>query len=109
MYLRRHGAAGALWRVEYQQRGAVHFHVIVWGKANEPLMLSEPEALSRLNAYWHRAIGSTQDAHLVHGVRADVVPLEDEGKVIAYLCKYLAKAEGTIPPWHTGRLWGIIG
>lgn len=67
-----------VWVQEFQQRGAVHFH-----------MLSEGEvAPERVTEAWLRAIGSLGDqAAQLHGVKCE--PIRDQKQVRKYLGQYL--------------------
>jgi hypothetical protein len=98
---RRKDIAGYLWRLEYQKRGAAHFHLLVWGQAGLAPMDSAWMAPA-----WHAVTKSEQFAHLVYGV--NVQDVGEHGKLVAYVAKYAAKS-GTVPEWHRGRLWGCRG
>jgi hypothetical protein len=98
---RRAGYGGFLWRWEYQERGAAHFHLLVWSGVGGAMDMGwTVEA-------WHEITESTQDAHLLYGVRVDALTGGDSD-VVGYLSKYAAK-EGAVPDWHRGRMWGIRG
>lgn len=86
------------WIQEFQQRGAIHFHI-----------LCEREvAQSRLALEWCRATGQLDDPHAMkHAVR--VRPVEDQTVVRRYLVKYFGKAgQKRMPPGveRAGRYWG---
>lgn len=67
-----------VWVQEFQQRGAVHFHMLCVGEV----------AAERVTEAWLRAIGSLGDhaAHL-HGVKCEVI--RDQRQVRKYLGQYL--------------------
>jgi hypothetical protein len=70
--------ASAIWRLEFQERGAIHFHVLCF---NLPFWEQK-----ELQATWEactREVRSIVDIRLVHGVRS----------VMAYVSKYIAKKD----------------
>ena len=88
--------APRIWKAELQKRGTIHFHLLVYG----------PEVCQDdLAKKWHRITGSTQDAHLEHGV--DVAPVPDHKRLRCYLAKYLTKEVGCAKKWDLGRVWGV--
>lgn len=85
-----------VWRLEAQQRGAPHFHLIVWADR-----WSEPEAREA----WSRIAAYGSAAHEEHGYNE--LPLESYGQVFAYAAKYCAKTDRELPPeLHGHRIWG---
>lgn len=100
---RRAGYGGFLWRWEYQERGAAHFHLIVWGASGVGAF-----DCGWMVEAWHEITGSEQAAHLLYGVRVDEVAQDDCSQLVGYLAKYAAK-DGKYPDWHRGRVWGIRG
>lgn len=98
---RAFGARPVIWRLEWQKRGAPHFHLLIWDLAPD-LPLAE-WCLSN----WYEVVGSGDRRHLAHG--ADVQDLRDWRRVSVYLSKYIAK----IPDGDhdvdapVGRLWGV--
>lgn len=93
---RRHPAAWFYWRLEFQQRGAPHFHLLIFG-----LPLVNPNSLHHV---WHDVIGSTDPYHVRYGT--DVKRLTSWREVGGYCAKYCAK-EDTEASDHPGRYWGI--
>lgn len=96
-----------VWRMEYQERGAIHFHLLCF---NLPYW-SQKE----LQKTWEACTGESRsivDIRLVHGARS----------VMAYVSKYIAKASQTELPTSlddvsyqhdcseesAGRFWGYI-
>ena len=100
IYLQRQGLAGC-WKLEYQKRGAPHFHLLVWG---------EVEDLSSFRLWvsetWYRIVGSDDLKHLKAGTRVDF--LRDPKEVIRYVLKYVVKDEGGVPDSNPGRFWGFF-
>jgi len=91
---RRLGHCG-VWRLEWQKRGAPHFHVLILGDL-------DPSQESSLVAAWARISGNGN----VHG--ADVRPAV-QGKAAWYLALHQSKGGQHISPdWWRGRVWGYI-
>lgn len=95
----------ALWRLEYQKRGAPHFHIL--------MMFEDPVRITSLQNWarkiWYRVVGSDDPAHLEHGVdvRPVTVNKHRPGGLMCYLVKYLGKLSSET--FHTGRIWGEWG
>jgi len=95
---RAYPAAAAIWKLEFQKRGAPHFHLLVWGVKYAHLVLS----VSKL---WYEVVGSGDDRHLRAGTRVENV--RDWRGVMAYASKYLGKLE-SVPTNEPGRFWGVM-
>lgn len=63
--------------VEFQKRGAVHYHVLIWG-LNEEQTKKEPD-LRYYQSLWQRGF-------------VDCLPTDGSPKIAGYLGKYLSKA-----------------
>ena len=101
-WLRRDFAGcSAIWKLEPQQRGAPHFHLLVWGIA----FLHH----QRLARRWFEIVGSNDPRHLAAGTRVEAV--RSRNGVMRYASKlYMGKDFEMPPGWeHVGRFWGIIG
>lgn len=93
---------GAIWRMEYQHRGAPHFHIL--------LSFDTPVSIQRLKSWalgaWARIVDSGDPLHLLHG--ADVRPVYatrgQEARLMHYLVKYLGKPDDGQD--FGGRIWG---
>lgn len=84
------------WRLEAQQRGAPHLHLIVWCKD-----WNEHEA----REHWSRIAAHGSEAHLEHGY--DESAMESYGQVFAYVSKYIAKRSDSTHECLVGRRqWG---
>lgn len=117
---RRHHSFWAVWRMEFQRRGAVHFHLV--------LVDAGWLDLAALTRYWQSMTGD--DSY------PDVKPIKSSShrRVVAYLAKYVAKPAGLdclskknlrpsgfvpVMSWRAapprrrrrwlGRFWGIVG
>jgi len=93
---------GGVWKLEPQQRGAPHFHAIVYG-------YDGGRSVSELAAAWSKVIGTNCAAHLKYGLSFS--PARSVRGVMAYAGKkYLGKAVELPPGWaHVGRYWGVFG
>lgn len=97
---RRYGPLAVVWRMELQQRGAVHFHLAVffdapqsWRSFRDWVVLAWRELVPGMSA-------GGQDVRTVYGGGA---------KLMHYLAKYLAKLPEVeaSPDALYGRWWGV--
>jgi hypothetical protein len=96
-----HGAF--VWKLEFQKRGAAHYHLVVFG-------LGEGQAALQawrkwVDRAWYEVVGSGDERHLRSGVKSDFV--RSRGGAVGYLVSYLADDDQTRPGDHTGRYWGL--
>ena len=99
---RKFGKLKVLWRLEFQKRGAPHFH----------LLLMDPPWIDKewLSKTWYECVGSHDPKHLKRGTNIVGVARKGENKkVIAYVGKYISKVDGkereSTNEW-TGRYYG---
>lgn len=89
----------AVWRMEYQKRGTIHFHLLIYGVKFLPV--------DKINQDWHEVTGETSEQHAASGL--DIERIRESGRAAAYLNKYLCK-NGSLgdgeDDW-TGRIWGV--
>jgi hypothetical protein len=93
-----------LWRLEPQDRGAPHYHLIIWGGE---LDFQDEKNQKILCDKWHNLVDPGDNWHRVHGAKVD--KLETFGKIYAYVSKYVAKADGKKRGLKWGRRWGTSG
>ena len=94
---KRHPGAACIWRLEFQERGAPHFHV---------LLLNVPFLSTHDLTTWWRDIAHVDDEF--HGQAATRVERPYSWfAACAYLYKYMSKLDGYGLPARTGRLWGV--
>ncbi len=98
-FVRRFPDVGAVWKLEFQKRGAPHYHLLVWGVSYIDLLRFVPEA-------WYQVVGSGDVRHFNAGTRVEQV--RSWRGVMAYASKYLAKLE-SVPYDAVGRFWGVKG
>lgn len=97
---RKYGKFPAIWRLEFQRRGAPHFHLLVF-LAIPPSVLREFVSHS-----WYGVVASGDDAHLKAGTQ--VVHVDSWRGIRSYAAKYLGKVEQAAldPDLPAGRFWG---
>jgi len=99
------GFRWAIWKLELQQRGAPHFHIVV---AFDHAVAKE-DIKRWVMSSWHECVGTDDTQHLFVGT--DVRPLYNprHNKLMSYLLKYLGKTDAPGQERPTGRIWGIWG
>lgn len=108
-FQRRFPGSGGIWKLEPQQRGAPHYHLLVWTKAS----------FLDLRAFcahaWYYIVGTGDEKHLKAGTRVEKI--RSPRGVMAYAGKYVAKTTEKmelepeiIAMWDdAGRWWGVFG
>jgi len=91
--------SSAVWKLEFQKRGAPHYHLLVLGV---PFL-----ARQWLSKAWYEVVSSHDERHYRAGTQ--VARVYSARKAISYAAKYIAKISESVPDWHTGRFWGAIG
>jgi len=95
-YLRRRDIK-FIWALEFQFRGAPHYHVIV----------SEHIDKNELSETWYRIVGSGDEKHLRAGTAVEAI--KSKNHLYGYLADYVKKLEQKTPPVgyeNVGRFWG---
>lgn len=97
---------GAIWKLEFQERGAAHFHLLLWG-----VSLKERHQIVNI---WYRIAGyediKVKKFHmglLGNGNTHCVQQIRSWGGVASYSAKYLAKIDDVAD--RPGRIWGVRG
>lgn len=88
----------AIWRLEFQRRGAPHFHILLFG-----VRFLAHQVLSKM---WYEVVGSSDLKHLQAGV--EIRRARSWGGVTSYVSKYMGKTSDIIPDGFTGRFWGVF-
>ena len=93
---------GGVWKLEPQQRGAPHFHAIVYG-------YDGGRSVAELGVAWSKVIGTNCPHHLKYGLSFS--PARSVRGVMAYAGKkYLGKSVVLPNGWErVGRYWGVFG
>jgi hypothetical protein len=99
---REYGPFAAFWRLGVQQRGAWHFHLLLF----VPSSFGPLDELRRfVSSSWHEVAGKTSEGHLRAGTRVEAVRRWKEAT--GYAERYVAKPEAFPAGSRTGRVWGI--
>jgi hypothetical protein len=99
---RRFPGASGVWKLEFQQRGAAHFHLLAFGLHGEAL----DTLRTWITARWY-ALAHNSDKHL-GSAACEVDPVKHHGGFIHYMASYIAKNDQTRPGDFTGRYWGVF-
>lgn len=97
---RRYPDIGAFWFLEFQERGAPHFHAFLNG----------PVPKDWVATTWYRIVGSDDPRHLRAGTRIEKV--RKKYALSLYATKYACKAgQKEVPADYSnvGRFWGFFG
>jgi len=100
-WMRRRGCKHYLWFIEFQERGAPHYHILT---ENTDLLKFK----ITLSARWYRIVASGDPKHLAAGTRTERIRKQDGAR--RYAVKYAAKMrQKTVPDEYTdvGRFWGM--
>ncbi|HID19709.1 MAG TPA: hypothetical protein EYP28_02050 [Methanophagales archaeon] len=96
---RKYPSAFFVWRLEFQKRGAPHYHCLIFGIAKIPK--------TWLSKTWYDVVGSGDEKHLKAGTKVERV--RSWRGVWSYVSKYLGKVPENQEnvPESTGRFWGV--
>ena len=99
---RKFGTFAAFWRLGIQERGAWHFHLLLFvGQSIGPV----GKLRSFISASWYEVTGKVSEGHLRAGTR--VVAVKRWREVTSYVERYMAKPEEFPEGLQTGRIWGV--
>lgn len=107
---RKYPDIGIIWKLEPQERGAPHYHMLTWGPDTE-------ELLRFVASSWFEIAGNGDMKHLFFhlGAFQDSKPCVSKVRsfrgVWSYASKYLGKTF-EVAGWNeqeTGRYWGVAG
>jgi hypothetical protein len=104
-FLRSYPSAGFHWKLEFQARGAAHFHPIFWNLNSDERFVSEFRIWLSWN--WFEVVNSGDQKHLSAGTSAD--PIKSQFGIMRYVSGYASKSDQTKPGCKVGRYWGIVG
>lgn len=99
---------GAVWRLEFQRRGAPHFHALIYNLTG----ISPMEFRLWVRQAWYEVVNSGDERHLYAGTQADEV--KSHAHAARYVSKYAAKVsdDECLPDTDgesIGRFWGVRG
>lgn len=92
---RRYPDVFFIWRLEFQKRGAPHYHLLVFG--------ADRICKDWLSESWYEVVGSGDEKHLKAGTRVERV--RGWKKAWSYCGKYLGKVD--VGHGENGRMWGV--
>ncbi len=94
---------GFLWKLEYQKRGAPHFHLLMF----EPSRPDRREIWSLIRDCWYRIVGVKSKSFRHHSVSVKAIRnIKTSG---FYLAMYQCKDSQERLDIPSGRTWGIYG
>jgi hypothetical protein len=95
--VRAHPECSGIWKLEPQERGAPHYHLLLFGVDFIPHLI--------LAQWWYEIVGSGDERHLQAGIRIEAVRSREGVMHYAsklYMGKEIAGFEGV------GRFWGVF-
>jgi hypothetical protein len=99
---REYGSFAAYWRMGIQQRGAFHFHLLLFvGQSVGPI----DELRRFISSSWYEVTGKVSEGHLRAGTRVEAA--KKWKQATSYVERYLAKPEEFPEGLQTGRIWGV--
>lgn len=100
---REWATAAGIWKLEFQERGAAHYHLLVTGLGAADL----DYVRQWVGVTWYRIVGSGDEKHLRFTLHESTCQkAKSVAGAMSYLAKYVAKADQTLPGNFTGRYWG---
>jgi hypothetical protein len=101
---RRYGQFAAFWRLGAQQRGAWHFHLLLFVRQSFGRL---GELRRFVSSSWYEVTGKLSEGHLRAGTRVEAV--RKWKKATGYAERYVAKPEAFPEGLQIGRIWGVWG
>jgi hypothetical protein len=99
---REFGTFAAFWRLGIQERGAWHFHLLLFvGPSIGPVS----ELRRYISSSWYEITGKVSEGHLHTGTRVEAV--KKWKQATSYVERYMAKPEEFPEGLETGRIWGV--
>jgi len=92
-----------IWRLEFQRRGAPHYHLILLSRKKYFSKNCQIEQ-KRLTSLWLLAIKDDNISLRLHGCKC--TRCNDNSKFFTYISKYSAKVESNNVTPYSGRRWG---
>jgi hypothetical protein len=106
-FQRAYPDAGFFWKLEFQKRGAPHFHPMVFGLQ----LQAKTRALCRFREWlaetWFEVVNSGDVKHRDAGTSAEV--MRSSVAILRYCAGYVSKSDQTLVGVKVGRYWGIVG
>lgn len=98
-----------LWRIELQQRGQPHWHLVFWC----PASVEESKIKSNIMLFWFRGVDGlgldckTIAAFLKHGIDIQTLDKKQASGIIGYIADHTSKHKREQLGWK-GRQWGFV-
>jgi hypothetical protein len=99
---RRFGRFGGFWRMCIQQRGAIHFHLILFVPPSFAVL---KELRRSASSAWYEVCGEVSHSHLRAG--ANVEAVRKWQGFLSRAERYAAREEEFPEGLRTGRVWGV--
>jgi hypothetical protein len=99
---REYGPFAAFWRLGIQQRGAWHFHLLLFVGSSFGTI---GELRCFISSSWYEVTGKVSEGHLRAGTRVEAA--KKWRQATSYVERYLAKPEEFPEGVETGRIWGV--
>src|SRR5215211_6485405 len=99
---REYKSFAALWRLGIQQRGAWHFHLLLFV---EPSFGPIGELRHFISSSWYEVTGKVSEGHVRAGTLVETI--RKRKQATSYLERYMAKPEVFPEGLQTGRIWGV--
>lgn len=99
---RKYDEIALIWKLEYQKRGAPHYHILLYIKNGAKL--DDIRAWISLN--WYQVVKSNDYKHYKAGTNVKPI-IGNNTRLMRYLGKYIGKIYETVN--ETGRVWGVWG
>lgn len=99
----RYGHMHYVWRLAWQDRGAPHFHIILWPPSPTSYYTNVHYQHS-LALLWHDRVDPTSQSHRTYGTKIE--PLESYRHAARYISRYVAKEDPRESPHPGVRRWG---
>jgi hypothetical protein len=99
--MRKYPGIAFVWKLEFQERGAPHYHLIIWNVA-----WVDKTWLAR---GWYEVVGSGEEDHRKAGTKIEAPRCEDAA--FRYASKAYVQKGCDLPSYAdgVGRFWGVVG
>ena len=103
---RKFPETAAIWRLEFQKRGAAHYHFILFGCTKEDKVPESVRVVFQewIAKAWYEVVKSGDLKHLKAGTSTEIP--RSSSRARNYVCKYISKNDLDGMAAHTGRHWG---
>jgi hypothetical protein len=99
-FFREYGKVPAFWKLEFQERGAPHFHLLIY----DPLLRMHQWSFKKwLSKAWYETVASGDERHLKAGTNVELPRASNKPET--YCSKYVGKPEAGRA--GVGRFWGL--